>query len=868
MGMGRFRVLCLLSAAPVLAAAPSRASAQQEKPAPHGDDDQIIVVTGQRLQPLEVVPEDELDERDIAGYGVDTIGDLLREIGTDLGEGDEGPVVLINGELATGVDEIADLPPEAVSRLQLLPRQTAARLGQNPQRRVVNVVLKREHKQLTLNADAAFATAGKGTSQNSNAGYTRLSKGNRTSLTLRARNIDPLYEADRGLDAITTGIPFSLIGNVFSFPLGSEIDPELSALAGEIVTVAPVPADVDRPTLVDFVSNAGTENPAGISRYRTLIGETQIYSANGTLSRRLGKRTNFTMNLRAEATNGRSLFGAPLALLRLPRSSDFSPFTRDVLVARYLPVPLGSDRRVRSLNGGTVLNRPVGRWNFSLTGNLSHRTSRSETARPSDAALLRSGIESGAVNPFSPVEMSLLPLLGQDLYRTTENNGNGQVILRGKVLQLPAGRIELSLRLGAGANRLSGLSELAGIRRLTRYRRSETNGQATIDVPIAAVQKRAVPGLGELRLNLNVGFRDVSDAGTLPSYGYGLSWQPHQRATMRGSVTYEEAPPSVEALQEPLSITENVPFFDAVESSSVEARLVSGGNPDLASEKRRILNLGVNIAPFETLRLNLSADYTGTKVRDAVSSLPPLNAAVQAAFSERFVRNSTGRLVEVDARSVSFARDDRDQLRWGFTFSHQLREAVVGTTRRLGQAVPIGPSGEDDGGSLPSSSTGGLLSGLRLNLSAYHTWTINNTRLPREGLPLIDLLRGGALGFFGGQPQHQLQGNIGLSGNGVGVQSAIQWKSATFLQARAVPSPADLHFAPRATVSLRVFGDVATLLPDRSWSKGLRLSLNAQNLFDSKQIVRDGLGATPLRYESYRLDPLGRTVTASVRKVF
>jgi hypothetical protein len=155
-----------------------------------------------------------------------------------------------------------------------------------------------------------------------------------------------------------------------------------------------------------------------------------------------------------------------------------------------------------------------------------------------------------------------------------------------------------------------------------------------------------------------------------------------------------------------------------------------------------------------------------------------------------------------------------------------------------------------------------------LNLSAYHTWTISNTRLPREGLPVIDLLRGGALALFGGQPQHQLQANIGLSGNGVGVQSGIQWKSATFLQARAEPSPADLHFAPRALVGLRVFGDMATLLPNRSWSKGLRLSLNVHNLFDSKQIVRDGSGTTPLRYEPYRLDAVGRTVTASIRKVF
>jgi len=32
--------------------------------------------------------------------------------------------------------------------------------------------------------------------------------------------------------------------------------------------------------------------------------------------------------------------------------------------------------------------------------------------------------------------------------------------------------------------------------------------------------------------------------------------------------------------------------------------------------------------------------------------------------------------------------------------------------------------------------------------------------------------------------------------------------------------------------------------------------------------VRDSSGATPLRYQPFLLDPLGRTVTLSLRKVF
>jgi hypothetical protein len=40
------------------------------------------------------------------------------------------------------------------------------------------------------------------------------------------------------------------------------------------------------------------------------------------------------------------------------------------------------------------------------------------------------------------------------------------------------------------------------------------------------------------------------------------------------------------------------------------------------------------------------------------------------------------------------------------------------------------------------------------------------------------------------------------------------------------------------------------------------------NLLDSKQRVRDGSGLTPIRYQPYLLNPLGRAITIGLRKAF
>jgi outer membrane receptor protein involved in Fe transport len=69
---------------------------------------------------------------------------------------------------------------------------------------------------------------------------------------------------------------------------------------------------------------------------------------------------------------------------------------------------------------------------------------------------------------------------------------------------------------------------------------------------------------------------------------------------------------------------------------------------------------------------------------------------------------------------------------------------------------------------------------------------------------------------------------------------------------------------------LRVFLDFGHLpwTHAASWAQGARASLAVTNLFDRRQTVHDLDGATPTAFEPGFLDPLGRVLALTVRKVF
>jgi hypothetical protein len=139
---------------------------------------------------------------------------------------------------------------------------------------------------------------------------------------------------------------------------------------------------------------------------------------------------------------------------------------------------------------------------------------------------------------------------------------------------------------------------------------------------------------------------------------------------------------------------------------------------------------------------------------------------------------------------------------------------------------------------------------------------------------VLDLLNGSATGSRGGQPHHQIEAQAGLFRNGLGARLTANWQSGTTV--RGVPdgtggSTGDLRFSDFGTVNLRLFADLGqqrSLVRRARWLRGARVSLSVENLLDSRIDVRDETGVTPLSYQGAYLDPLGRSVRVSLRKLF
>jgi iron complex outermembrane receptor protein len=351
----------------------------------------------------------------------------------------------------------------------------------------------------------------------------------------------------------------------------------------------------------------------------------------------------------------------------------------------------------------------------------------------------------------------------------------------------------------------------------------------------------------------------VTASGTLQDYGYGLNWRKGNRLTLRAGINHEQVAPQPDQLTNPVVVIDGVRAYDFIRQETVLVRYINGGNPDLEVESRMSTKIGGTYRPFEKVDFTLNADYTRTIGHDSVAALPPVSADVQTAFPDRYLRNAQGRLFQIDARPVSFERTQTESLRWGANFKRAFR---------VPKAPPAGPGTgprlviSDGNEDLALAGAGWRLSG-----NFTHTWQLSNRRLARAGLPEVDLLSGGVSGY-NAQARHNVQGRVGLAHNSSGLQFNVNWNSASHITAGTENSPNDLTFNPLLRLDASAFASLGDVWPGRPLLKGVRLTLNVENLFDAKQRVRDENGLTPLRYQPYLLNPTGRMVGLSVRKTF
>ncbi len=673
----------------------------------------------------DITPELQLDPSDIQSYGVSTVTELLNELApqtrSDRGRSQTAPVVLLNGRRISSLNEIQNIPTEAILRIDILPEEVALKYGYTADQRVINFVLKPQFRAITAEAVGSQTTQGGDTGGQAELDQFKVDHDQRLNLDLKYQVSAGLTDAQRGLSGAAGGAPFALGGNVVSPTPGAQIDPALSALAGEPVTVAGVPTGLapgQAPTLADFAPGAGKPNVTDTGADYSLAPATQTLTANAVLAHPIFAGINATLNVTLGANTSSSLQGLPGLSLLVPAGDPFSPFSAPVTVDRYIAgqAPLQQDVLGWTAHVGTTFNRDVGNWRLSLTGAYNHADTMTTTGTGFDAAGLQALLnqDSPSLDPFGPLPASMLPLLPRSTAEAITNGGNIQILANGPLVRLPAGALYVSAKIGDAEALSNSTSTNRGVFQAQSLARNDASALLNIDVPLTSRANHVLGALGDLYFNVNSAVDDLSDFGLLPTLGLGLNWTPIPGYTLIVSETHDHQAPTIQQLDGPVIETPGTRIFDYATGQTVTVTQISGGNRALKADDRTVFKVGLTLKPFPTQDFTLTANFIDSHIANVIETFPSASAAIEAAFPDRFIRGAGGELDEEDDRPVNFASQDREELRWGINYSRPVGKQPPPSGyrrdyRRRGDGAGgrHGPGGQFPGGQFPGGPGGG-----------------------------------------------------------------------------------------------------------------------------------------------------------------
>ena len=808
-----------------------------------------VVTTGVRPRGSvnsDIPPDVTLSAEQIAAYGASNIAELLTYLEpltrSSRGRADGMPVFLVNGRRISGFREIQGLPPEAIERMDILPEEVALEYGYAADQRVVNFVLKANFRSLTGEVAGRMPTQGGRTTTEIEGNALNISGPIRWSVDAEYERSSPLYESER-----------------------------------------------------DIQRDAGTTQFDDVDAFRTLLGQSERSTLRGTYKRDLNNTTQATVSASLEDRSSLSFNGLPGVILTVPVGSPFSTSLSPTPVSRVLnALPL--NRETDSLTGGigVVVDGFLGDdWRWTLNGNYDRVETDTLSGRGFDTTgpfQTRLNANDPTANPYGMLSANDFVRLSSDTANSVSEVLSTELVLNGDVFDLPAGGISSTFRIGADTRSLDSTSVRSGLTTERSQSRDRLNSQASFSIPIASRRREVLPAIGDLSANFNVGYEDLSDFGGLTTLGFGLNWSPIEPLSFQLSYTDEHGAPSISQLNDPTISTPNVPVFDFATNQTVLVTRIDGGNAGLNSDNRQVWKAGFNLKPWSETDFRVSSTWTRSLTEDAIAAFPTLTPDLEAALPGRFTRDVSGNLISFDARPLNFERFERQDIRSGFNYSRAFGAATPAAAPLPGApgsarppmsfggpppGVVAAAGGGGGGGQFRMGGGGGGRGGMggmqpgqgRFNLSIYHTYRIQDEIVIATGLPILDLLDGAATGSRGGSSRNEVQAQGGVFRNGMGAFVNANWREGTRVDGGLGP---DLNFSDQATVNLNVFIDLnsqASWVAKFPWLKGSRVNFGVQNLFDTRPEVTASAGATPLNYQPDYLDPQGRVVSLTFRKI-
>lgn len=761
-----------------------------------------IVVTGRFSDPPRPA-ETEFNEDDIAADGSDTIGELLDSLQPFIDPSGTPPLVLINGKPA-GFDASIELyPVEALAKVAVLPPDAARRYGASSRTRVVNLVLKRKFSSFELDTGGNLATLGG--EYGGNLGLSRDVINGDTRWSVHAQ----------------TNFQSELLRSSRTIP-GTSYD-----LSPPVVLDSTNVASA----LNQYASNHSATPAPDDSGFETLQPSSRNVLMGINLARPIGGLAG-SLSLDAGRSSSLGLRGIPEAIFSLTGES-IPPDNLPVIIQGSHA--LRNNDSVKTYSAAFALSGLVRGVQTNFGANFSSSEGRDLIESGPDSARLQQYVNLQGAD-FDPNARFDGSFNDSEISRTHSRNASLRLNLQKTMGRLPAGFMSwaVSATTSRGQSDFKQYGNSSYVSQHSRY--AQSGVQASVNLPISS------PGtpfhvLGDLSLDLSLGEQTASGGSAQTSYGSSITWVPIPRIQFRGSIDRSQIAPSPDQLNAPILISEER-VFDYQTQQYTQVAWTTGGNPLLPRGRQTSLTLALLVKPLALHDLALNIMFRDFVSANSPMSFPELTPAIEQAFPDRVTRNSAGQLTAIDARAVTFERQD------DATLTSNVTLRMGGTRKRSGES----PKGRRTDAPLVSLS---LEYQLRL-------WSLS---VVRQSLPVINRLASSGIS------REQLNLRLGISKRAFGSNIGASWRSSA-----AVTSPTGTYrVTPPLQINVSLFANLDRLsaaLRENAWARRTKISFDIENLTRSYRRVRLPNGETPAGYSRDEADPVGRTVRLSLKKQF
>jgi iron complex outermembrane recepter protein len=623
------------------------------------------------------IPITVMDRNRIKALGASTVTDLFKYLpqqthtmsesflgdGTQFadlrGLGLDTTLVLINGHrtpatassLSFNAFDLNTIPLGAVERVEIVSDSTSAMYGADAVGGVINIVLRENIPEPTLDLDYG-AAAGGAVERHASFGASGESGRARGSIVLDYFDRGPLLGRERDrwnnqdfrrFGSVDWRSTAASPGNVYSTTLDN-----LPGLPSSFAAIPVVSAEMQL-TPADFLATAGQQNLQSLFRYDSVLSEATRRAVVAEGEYRLASRlTAFGDVLYVDREN--SIESEPSALFGalVPATNPHNPFATDVLVDALLTElgPQTFSRRgdlIRAVGG---VRGQIGEWAWEAS--LHKSRNDDVTVRANNVDPLRVASALAATDPDEALDLfggsaanspelleSLLAPPARSRFRTELMQASAYV--RGPLFTLPAGRVHF---LVGGERREEEVQyditfgpHLSG-----SHQRLVTAAFGEVRLPVVSSSAR-IPAVHELALILSGRFDDYSDIGDSFNPEYAVVWQPGPALTVRASLSESFRPPPLFDLYLPL-LDLPVPTADPARRNELAFPTWRvGGNADLKPSSADTFTAGLEFAPIGVSGLRLAANYWRIRMDDSIG-IPAGERllADEGRFADRVVR--------------------------------------------------------------------------------------------------------------------------------------------------------------------------------------------------------------------------------------